>query len=194
MAEHQRVENMARERAGLPMGQIGTSLRLVSVNGNTTRLALQGYTMYDAAVARFTTTTGTGNINHFIWQMYSEEGSGKHLGQNEGIRYLFFFLFNIRVPADWRCLGPCYTRLCVNGAYALMAYNQGNDLYAYNGSQISLAEYTAKYNLGFDVPYTPHVVPDYNETVISANGRGTIRPEWELIYAQYSSLKGQNAS
>ncbi len=40
-------------------------------------------TMYDAAVARFTTTTGTGNINHFIWQMYSEEGSGKHLGQNE---------------------------------------------------------------------------------------------------------------
>ncbi len=40
-------------------------------------------TMYDAAVARFTTTTGTGNINHFIWQMYSEEGSGKLLGQNE---------------------------------------------------------------------------------------------------------------
>ncbi|KAF8900964.1 chondroitin AC/alginate lyase [Mucidula mucida] len=145
-------------------------------------------TMYDAAVARFTTTTtGTGNINHLIWKMYLEEGSGKLLVQNK---------------ESGRDHGHATLDFALIGAYDLMAYNQGNDLFAYNSSQIlAVAEYTAKYNLGFDVPYTPHVVPytphvvpDYNETVISANGRGTIRPEWELVYAHYSSLKGQNAS
>jgi hypothetical protein len=56
------------------------------------------------------------------------------------------------------------------------------------------AEYAAKYNLGFNVPYTTYQNSDVTQTVISNNSRGGIRPAWELIYAHYGVLKGLNAS
>lgn len=40
-------------------------------------------TMFDWAISRFTETEGTGQINHFLWQGYEEEGSGKLLEQGE---------------------------------------------------------------------------------------------------------------
>lgn len=53
----------------------------------------------------------------------------------------------------------------------------------------------AKYNLGYDVPYTTYDnSDDVNQTVISASSRGTVRPIGELLFAHYSSLKGLNAS
>lgn len=51
-----------------------------------------------------------------------------------------------------------------------------------------------KYNVGFDVPYVPHINGNYNETVISASGKGNVRPSWEPLYAHCGSLKGLNAS
>lgn len=56
------------------------------------------------------------------------------------------------------------------------------------------AEYAAKYNLGFDVPYTTYVNSDVTQTTISNASRGDVRPIWELIYGHYGSLKGLNAS
>lgn len=56
------------------------------------------------------------------------------------------------------------------------------------------AEYVAKYNLGYDVPYTTYTNSDVTQTVISNNSRGNIRPIWELLYAHYGVLDGLNAS
>lgn len=56
------------------------------------------------------------------------------------------------------------------------------------------AEYVAKYNLGYDVPYTTYTNSDVTQTVISNNSRGDIRPIWELLYAHYGVLDGLNAS
>ncbi|KAK0464446.1 GPI anchored protein [Desarmillaria tabescens] len=137
-------------------------------------------TMFDYAVNAFTADVGTGSIGNAIWFIHTEEGSGKRLGQNE---------------EAGRDQGHATLDFSLWGAYAQAAYNQGEDLFAYNDSQILAgSEYVAKYNVGFDVPYVPHVNADYNETVISASGRGSVRPSWELLYAHYGSLKGLNAS
>jgi hypothetical protein len=77
------------------------------------------------------------------------------------------------------------------GAFCQIAYNQGEDLFAYkNNKVLALCEYTAKYNLGYDVPWTNYTNCEKNAmTSISSSGRGTIRPCWELIYNHYSRLK-----
>jgi hypothetical protein len=67
-----------------------------------------------------------------------------------------------------------------------MAWNQGDDLYAYEDNRfLSGAEYVAKYNLGNDVPYTAYKNSDVTQSTISPNGRGSIRPCWEMIYHHY---------
>ncbi|KAK0464549.1 GPI anchored protein [Desarmillaria tabescens] len=159
-------------RANWDICNMASALSIAILNDNQT--------MFDYAINSFTTNVGTGNIGNAIWVIHTEEGSGKRLGQNE---------------EAGRDQGHATLDFALWGAYAQAAYNQGEDLFAYNDSQILAgAEYVAKYNVGFDVPYTPHVNRDYNETVISASSRGSIRPSWELLYAHYSSLKGLNAS
>jgi hypothetical protein len=37
----------------------------------------------DWAISRWTETEGTGQVNHFIWQSYEEEGSGLRIAQSE---------------------------------------------------------------------------------------------------------------
>lgn len=80
------------------------------------------------------------------------------------------------------------------GAFAQMALNQGIDLFAYDDNRILQgAEYAAKYNLGNEVQYTTYVNSDVTQDVISEQGRGNIRPIWELIYNHYVKLKGLDA-
>ena len=56
------------------------------------------------------------------------------------------------------------------------------------------AEYTAKYNTGHDVPYTPYESYQGTQSVISDNARGSVRPGFELISAHYGQLKGLDSS
>ncbi|KAK0201814.1 GPI anchored protein [Desarmillaria ectypa] len=155
-------------------------------------------TMFDYAVNAFTADVGTGNIGNAIWFIHIEEGSGKRLGQNEEagrdqVPVMVIRPIGMTSPGSFK--GHATLDFSLWGAYAQAAYNQGKDLFAYNDSQILAgSEYVAKYNVGFDVPYAPHVNPDYNETVVSASSRGSLRPSWELLYAHYGSLKGLNAS
>ena len=81
---------------------------------------------------------------------------------------------------------------------AVMAYNQGYPgLLAYKDHRIVTAfEYTAKYNLGFDVPYHPFA--DYSgKTIysggISAKNRGHFSPVYEMAN-YYFTKAGYNAS
>src|SRR5579862_2760647 len=68
-----------------------------------------------------------------------------------------------------------------------MAFNQGDDLFAYESNKpLAYCEYFADYNLGNTVPYTTYNNCDnVNQTVISATSRGDIRPAWDLIYNHY---------
>jgi hypothetical protein len=75
-----------------------------------------------------------------------------------------------------------------------MAYNQGDDLFAYENNKILAgSEYCSKYNVGEDVPYTSYTNSDVTQSVISNSSRGNIRPMNELLYAHYHELKGLNA-
>jgi hypothetical protein len=72
-----------------------------------------------------------------------------------------------------------------------MAYNQGDDLFAYSDNLILAgAEYVAKYNLGYNVTFTPYRNNNWFYTpTISSDSRGNIRPIWDLIYYHYSGVK-----
>ena len=74
-----------------------------------------------------------------------------------------------------------------------MAWNQGVDLFGYENNRVlSLAEYTAKYNLGEDVPFIPYSAEGWLMTGPSSQSRGAnnTRPGWPTIYHHYVNLKG----
>ncbi len=135
-------------------------------------------TMYEQAITYFKSGVGNGNIDRAIWKTYTVDGQvlgqGQEAGRDQG-----------HATLDFALLGP----------FAQMAYNQGDDLFAYESNKILAGiEYCAKYNVGDDVPYTTYTNSDVTQTVISNNSRGNVRPMGELLYAHYSSLKGLNAT
>ena len=76
------------------------------------------------------------------------------------------------------------------------AWIQGVDLYgALDNRLLKGFEYTAKYNLGMEVPYEPYesVEGRYHYKTISDNSRGRLRPMYELVFNHYQNRKGLDA-
>ena len=76
------------------------------------------------------------------------------------------------------------------------AWNQGIDLYsAFDNLLLKGFEYTAKYNLGNEVPYEPYksFKGRYHYKSISDDSRGRLRPMYEKIYNHYHNRKGMDA-
>lgn len=74
-----------------------------------------------------------------------------------------------------------------------MAWNQGVDLFGYENNRIlAAAEYTAKYNLGEEVPFTPYASEGWLMSGASSQSRGANnnRPGWHTIYNHYVNRKG----
>ncbi|TWU35355.1 Alginate lyase [Novipirellula aureliae] len=74
-----------------------------------------------------------------------------------------------------------------------MAWKQGVDLYAAADNRLALGfEYTAKYNLGEDVPYVRFRSVDgrYDNRTIARRGRGSFRPIYERVVHHYHDRKG----
>ena len=78
------------------------------------------------------------------------------------------------------------------GAFCEMAWKQGDDMYGYSQNRfLAGAEYVASYNLGNTVPYVTYSnCVGVTQTVISASGRGDVRPIWELVYNHYVNRMG----
>ncbi|WP_369173293.1 alginate lyase family protein [Streptomyces sp. R28] len=79
------------------------------------------------------------------------------------------------------------------GDAAQVAWNQGVDLWGFDGHRIlAAAEYAAEYNLGGDVPFTPDLdrTGKYIKKTVSAVGRGNLPPIYEMYYAHYSGVRG----
>jgi hypothetical protein len=77
-----------------------------------------------------------------------------------------------------------------------IAWNQGVDLYgAYGNRLLKGFEYTARYNLGFDVPYEPYrsFEARYHYKSISDDSRGRLRPMYEKVLNHYENQKGLEA-
>lgn len=74
-----------------------------------------------------------------------------------------------------------------------IAWNQGVDLYGEADNRLLNGfEYTARYNLGQDVPFVAHIdtTGKYRHTVISSTGRGVLRPIYEMVWNHYENRRG----
>ncbi len=79
---------------------------------------------------------------------------------------------------------------------AQIAWCQGVDLYAADDNRLLKGfEYTAKYNLGEEVPFerTTDTTGKYRHTSISDEGRGVLRPIYEMVYHHYAHVKRLDA-
>lgn len=77
------------------------------------------------------------------------------------------------------------------------AWIQGIDLYSELDNRLLKGfEYTAKYNLGNDVPYEPYRSFEgrYHYKKISDNSRGRLRPMYERVFNHYHNRKGLDAT
>ena len=84
-------------------------------------------------------------------------------------------------------------------SFCQIAWNQGQDMYGYDNNRLLAgAEYTAKYNLWKNVPYTSYNNCDSVQNLWASEqnsfGRGRLqRPIWEMIYNHYVVKKGLSA-
>ena len=110
---------------------------------------------------------------------------------------------NGAIPNYIRASGQCqesgrdqpHTQLGLGyvGDYCEIAWKQGDDLCgSFNNRLAKGIEYTAQYNLGFEVPFesAADIFGGHRQTAISDKGRGTFRPIYEKIYHHYHDRKG----
>ena len=79
------------------------------------------------------------------------------------------------------------------GVACEMAWKQGVDLYGASDNRLALGfEYSAKYNLGEEVPFEPFrsVEGRYDYSSISRRGRGRFRPIYERVVHHYTKRRG----
>ena len=127
---------------------------------------------FNEAVNYFYTGLGTGSIGNAVYYIHPGDlGQLEESGRDQGHSDL-----------DIAVLGP----------FCEIAWNQGLDLYGYAGNRfLAGSEYFADYNLSNSVPphYTntvPYVTfnncDNVDQTVISTNSRGDLRPCWETWF------------
>lgn len=88
--------------------------------------------------------------------------------------------------------GHCTLGIPLTAVICEMAWKQGDDLYGYDNNRfLAGCEYVAKYNLGEDVPFKRYVNSSHGtQNTISEEGRGQLRPGWELVYNHYVNRCG----
>jgi hypothetical protein len=134
----------------------------------------------DEAVTYFKSGSGNGSIEHAV--PFLQPGG---LGQWQ---------------ESGRDQGHTMLGIGLAGAVCEMAWNQGIDLYGYDDNRfLKGCEYVAKYNLGEDVPFTAFTWKygspgrwsgSKDVTAVSPQGRGDVRPIWELVYNHYVGRRG----
>jgi hypothetical protein len=124
--------------------------------------------MFDRAVDYFYNGEGNGRLTHYI----AASGQCQESGRDQAHTQLGLGL-----------LAEC----CQVG------WNQGLDMFGASDNRLLPGyEYTAKYNLGEDVPFEKFTdtTGKYVHIKISAQARGNFRSVWEIAYNHYHVLKG----
>jgi hypothetical protein len=124
--------------------------------------------MFDRAVNYFLEGKGNGAVTKYVNEFGQCQESGRDQSHTQmGLGYL--------------------------GCAAEIAWKQGLDLYAAADNRLLKGyEYTAKYNLGHDVPYEPYLSVEgrYHYKEISARGRGGFASIYERVYHHYHDRRG----
>ncbi|XEC95970.1 DNRLRE domain-containing protein [Paenibacillus tarimensis] len=133
---------------------------------------------YDDAVNFYKTGLGNGSLEHYV---QTDDGQLQESGRDQG---------------------HAQGGIGMLALAAEIGYNQasvvagGGDMYSYPNNTYKLLrgiEYTAKYNLGYNVTWT--TLPDVNGEVRyehnpSKNNRGELRPQYEQVYHFYKHKIG----
>lgn len=128
------------------------------------------------AIDYFKNGKGMGSIENMVWHVYDGDNSGLAQLQESG-----------------RDQGHALLDIALMETVCQMAWNQGVDLFGYDDNRFMKgAEYAAKYNLGYDVPFLEYNNGSYINKVISPTARGDLRPIWEMLYSHYGIIKGLN--
>ena len=130
------------------------------------------HAMFDKAVHFYYAGPGNGSLTHYI---VNENGQCQESGRDQphcqlGIGHL--------------------SEMCEIG------WTQGLDMYsAVNNRLLKGFEYTAKYNLGEEVPFEPYtdISGRFPATQISTNGRGQLRSIYEMVLNHYANRVGLSA-
>jgi hypothetical protein len=126
-------------------------------------------TIFDRAVDYFHHGTGNGSLTHYI---INEAGQCQESGRDQAHTQLGLGLL---------------AQACE------IAWHQGLDLYgAADNRLLKGFEYTARYNLGHDIPFTAYTdtTGQYRARAISAQGRGRLRPIYEMVWNHYARRRG----
>lgn len=132
---------------------------------------LNDKSMFDKAVNYYYHGAGNGSITHYI---INEEGQCQESGRDQA--HTQFGL-------------GCLAEACE------VAFNQGLDLYgAENNRLMKGFEYTAKYNLGFDVTFQEWTdyTGKYHHKQIASQDRGYFRGVYEIVLNHYQKRKKLN--
>jgi hypothetical protein len=124
--------------------------------------------MFDRAVRYYLAGSGDGSVLHYV---INETGQLQETGRDQNHSQLGIGLLS-----------------CV----AEIAWHQGVDLYgAYDNRLLKGFEYTAKYNLGEDVPFVPTSDRTGKYVHQHASVRGEPRVQiWEMVYNHYAKRRG----
>ncbi|MEU5645972.1 alginate lyase family protein [Streptomyces milbemycinicus] len=155
---------------------------MLYANGNWDLTALQTIlaigvfceerTLFEDALRFAAAGAGNGSVRHRI---VTDAGQGQESGRDQAHEQLAVGLL---------------------GDAAQVAWNQGVDLWGFDDHRIlANVEYTARYNLGDDVPFTPDLdrTGKYIKTTVSEKVRGTLPPIYEMVYAHYAGVRGLDA-
>lgn len=123
--------------------------------------------LYNKAVRYFKFGKGNGAVKNAVYYIHPDGlGQWQEAGRDQGHSTLGI---------------PLMATICE------MAWKQGDDLYGYDNNRfLAGCEYVAKYNLGEEVPFKTYVNTSHGtQEVISEDGRGEMRPGWEMVYNHY---------
>ena len=134
-------------------------------------IVLDDREMFDRAVGYFQKGEGNGAIGNYFNEFGECQETGRDQAHTQmGLEYL--------------------ANTCES------AWNQRIDLYGELDNRLLKGfEYTAKYNLGHDVPYEPFKSFEgrYHYKTISGKSRGRLRPMYEKVFNHYHNRKGLGA-
>ncbi|MFM9444279.1 alginate lyase family protein [Streptomyces acidiscabies] len=167
------------ERSFLDVWYPAVSGYMLYANGNWDLTAVQTIlaigvfcdepTLVEDALRFAAAGAGNGSVAH---RVVRPDGQGQESGRDQGHEQLAVGLM---------------------GDIAQVAWNQGVDLWSFDGNRILAgAEYAARYNLGGDVPFTPDLdrTGKYVKQTVSAIGRGNLPPIYEMYLAHYQGVRG----
>jgi hypothetical protein len=127
------------------------------------------HALFDKAVDFYYKGPGNGSLTHYI---INESGQCQESGRDQ--------------PHSQLGIGHL-SEMCEIG------WSQGLDMYgAVNNRLLKGFEYTAKYNLGEEVPFEPHsdTSERFPSSKISTNGRGNLRSIYEMVLNHFENRVG----